>query len=133
MKDKKSMRILYVEDDETIRDLVKIMLKGAASTLDMASNGREGVERFKEAEYDLVFMDIQMPVLDGLDACKEMRAWEEEQGKRPTPVVALTAHGLEEDKIRSREVGCDGHIIKPMQKKDLLDALEKYTKARDIQ
>ena len=132
MKDEKSMRILYVEDDETVRNLVRIMLKDVASTIDVANDGREGVKRFKKAEYDLVFMDIKMPVMDGLDACKEMRAWEEEQGKRPTPVVALTAHGLEDDKIRSREAGCDGHITKPMQKKDLLDALEKYTKGRDV-
>ena len=128
MMDDNNITILYVEDDESIRNLVRIMLKGVASTLDMAENGREGVERFKEAEYDLVFMDIQMPVMDGLDACKEMRALEEEQGKRPTPIVALTAHGFTADKIRSREAGCDGHITKPIEKKDLLNALEKHTK-----
>ena len=128
--DDKDITILYVEDDESIRNLVRIILKDIASTVDVARDGREGVERFKETAYDLVFMDIQMPVMDGLDACKEIRAWEEEQGKRPTPSVALTAHGLTSDKLKSREAGCDGHITKPMQKKDLLDALEKYTKAR---
>lgn len=128
--DNKSISILSVEDDESIRNLLRIMLKGVASDLVMADNGREGVERFKEAEYDLVFMDIQMPVMDGLDACKEMRVWEEEQKKRPTPIVALTAHGFTADKIRSEEAGCDGHITKPIQKKDLLDAVEKYTKGR---
>ena len=130
MIDDKSMRILYVEDEESIRNLVRIMLKGVADSIDMAVNGREGLERFKEADYDLVFMDIQMPVMDGLDACKEIRAWEEEQGKRATPIVALTAHGFASDKIRSREAGCDGHITKPIEKQDLLDAVEKHTKAR---
>lgn len=122
------MRILYVEDDEIVRDLVRIMLRDVAQTIDMAVNGREGLERFKEADYDLVFMDIQMPVMDGLDSCKEMRAWEDEQGKRHTPIVALTAYGLESDKLKSLEAGCDGHITKPMQKRDLFHALEKYVK-----
>lgn len=128
MKDDKSMRILYVEDDESIRNLVRIMLKSVADSIDMAVNGREGLERFKEADYDLIFMDIQMPVMDGLDACKEMRTWEDEQGKIPTPIVALTAHGFAGDKVRSLEAGCDGHITKPIEKKDLLEALEKHIK-----
>ena len=121
-------RILYVEDDHSIRNLVKVFLKREIYTLDLAENGEIGVEKFKKGGYDLVLMDIQMPVMDGLTACKEIRLWEKAEGKVPTPIVALTAHGFSSDELRSRKAGCEAHLIKPIGKQELLDAIHRYAK-----
>jgi len=121
-------RILFVEDDPSIRNLVRVFLKKATYTLELAENGEIGVEKFKNGEYDLVLMDIQMPVMDGLTACREIRLWEEAKGKVSTPIVALTAHGFARDEVRSGEAGCEAHLIKPIGKQERLDAIHRYAK-----
>ncbi len=94
----------------------------------MAENGIEGLEKFKRNKYDLVFMDIQMPKMDGYTATREIRKWEKENELEPTPIIALTAHALKEEGIKSIEAGCNAHLTKPIKKKTLLRALEEYVK-----
>ncbi|MGH8638280.1 MAG: response regulator, partial [Burkholderiales bacterium] len=77
--------------------------------------------------FDLVLMDIQMPVMDGLDATRAIRRLEREQGRNPTPIVALTANARPSDIQRSRDAGCDGHLSKPVSKRALLSTIREFT------
>ena len=86
------------------------------------------MDKFTEAKYDLVLMDIEMPVMDGYAATKKIREWEKKQKKEPTPIVALTAHALKEHEEKSKEAGCDGHITKPIKKAKLMETIQEYTK-----
>jgi CheY-like chemotaxis protein len=73
-------------------------------------------------------MDMQMPVMDGYSSTREIRRWEEARNKKPTPILALTAHALKGDMEKSLQAGCDGHITKPVKKKMLLEIIMQYTK-----
>ena len=79
--------------------------------------------------YDLVLMDINMPVLDGLGATAAIRAWEGEQGVNLTPIVTVTGRASANDRRRSTEVGCNGHLAKPLPRQVLLDAIARFTQA----
>jgi CheY-like chemotaxis protein len=68
-------------------------------------------------------MDIQMPIMDGLEATRQIRAWEEKNRIAPTPIVALTAHAMDGDDKKSLEAGCDSHVTKPISKKKLLEII----------
>ena len=75
-----------------------------------------------------MLMDMQMPVMDGYTATKEIREWETEKGIMPTPIIALTANALKEDAQRSLDVGCTAHLTKPIRKPPLLAAIHEHTK-----
>ena len=119
-------RILLVEDSEDNRLLIRTYLKKSDHTLTMAGDGREGIDKFQADDYDLVLMDLQMPVVDGYTATRAIREWEREQGRAPTPLLALTAHALEGDERKSLEAGCDAHLTKPIKKKELLAAIDRW-------
>src|SRR5690606_16056842 len=89
-------------------------------------NGQQALEQFKRDHYDLVLMDMQMPVMDGYTAVREIRAWERLQNLPRTPIVALTAYALKEEVKRSTEAGCDHHLSKPFSKSQLLEVLGRY-------
>ncbi|MGR8921705.1 MAG: ATP-binding protein [Gammaproteobacteria bacterium] len=116
-------RILLVEDNEDNRLLVRAYLKSEPYELVEAENGAEAVERFKEGDFDLVLMDVQMPVMDGYAATRSIRAWEQDHARQRTPVIALTANAVKEDIDTSRAAGCDDHLTKPIKKKTLVAAL----------
>ena len=121
-------QILLVEDSEDNRQLVKAFLKSTGHRLVMASDGEQGVERVRDAiregsPFDLVLMDMQMPVMDGYAATRTIRRWERATGCGPVRIVALTAHALEGDRERSLEVGCDDHLTKPIKKQRLLETI----------
>ena len=120
------VRILLVDDLEDNRDLVALFLKDMPSTIEMAENGAVAVEKFQQGVFDLVFMDMQMPVMDGLQATVAIREWERKQGRVPTAVVALTAHALKEERERSLAAGCNAHLTKPIKKQELLRAIADY-------
>ena len=94
-----------------------------------AENGQIAVDKFKAARYDVVLMDVQMPVMDGRQATQAIRAWEKSSGAAPTPVIALTAHAVKEEIDRCLEAGCDAHLSKPVKKATLLDAIRGITAA----
>ena len=83
----------------------------------------------KSGNYDLVLMDIQMPVMDGLEATRAIRAWERERGLSRMPILALTASALDEDVRRTLEAGVDLHISKPIKKAVLIAAIKKSTRS----
>ena len=111
--------ILIAEDSESNQDLLALYFKKTACILDFADDGRQAVEKFKTGRYDMVLMDIFMPVMDGLDATREIRAFEQEDGRDPTPVVAVTASAFEEDRENSINAGCTGFLSKPIRKADM--------------
>jgi Amt family ammonium transporter len=119
-------RVLLVDDSLENRALMRLLLARQPLTIDEANNGQEALELFEQNEYSLVLMDIQMPVMDGYTATRMIRRIEERNGRRPTPVVALTAHAYEADIRRCEEAGCDDHIAKPFKKKGLLQCLGRY-------
>ena len=126
------LRILLAEDNADNRLLFQAFLRNTGHVIDIAEDGEEAVRKFQTNTYDLAFVDIQMPVLSGLEAVERIRAWEERAIQagargRPVPIYALTAHALEHERRNSMEAGCDGHIAKPLEKAVLLNIVRKYT------
>jgi len=129
----KPLRILLVEDAENNRVLIRSYLKKTPFVLDEAENGQIAVEKIKTKAYDIVLMDVQMPVMDGFTATKEIRKWEKEKGKRPIPVLALTAHAFKDDIEHSLEAGCNAHLTKPIKKEALIKAILTFAPEGDDQ
>ena len=117
-------RILLVEDNPDNRMLIKAYLKKQPYQITEVENGAEAVEHFKASAFDLVLMDVQMPVMDGYAATRAIRDWERENERAATPVIALTANAIKEDMDKTRAAGCDDHLTKPIKKQTLLDALQ---------
>lgn len=116
----KPVHILIAEDSESNQMLLSLYFTDSGYTLDFAGNGREAVTRFKTGSYGLVLMDIFMPVMDGLDATREIRNFEKERGMRPVPIVAVSANAFAEDRRRSLKAGCSDFMAKPIRKAPLL-------------
>jgi PAS domain S-box-containing protein len=117
------LRILLAEDSADNRLLIERYLSQTPYQLDVAMDGAAAVARFKAARYDLVLMDIQMPLLDGYGAVEMIRRWEREQGMVRTPIIALTASALDDAVRRALAVGCDLHVSKPVRKATLLRSI----------
>ena len=120
-----SARILLVEDNEDNRMLIKAYLRQQPYVVVEAENGAEALDRFKSDTFDLVLMDVQMPIMDGYAATRAIRAWERQVARPRTPVIALTANAVKQDMERSLEAGCDDHLTKPIKKQILLGALRE--------
>ncbi|MEO5365316.1 MAG: ATP-binding protein [Magnetococcus sp. WYHC-3] len=118
--------VLLVEDSADNVTLMRAYLKQTGVLLTVAGNGREAVQAVQQQPFDLIFMDIQMPGMDGLEATRIIRAWETEQGRRPVPILALTAHALTGDMEQSLAAGCDAHLVKPISKRTLLRSMEQH-------
>ena len=123
----KPLRILLVDDNADNRLLVKAYLKKFPYNIDEAVNGQEAVEKFVQSNYDLVLMDIQMPVMDGRDATRQIRKWEIKTNKPSISIVALTAHAIKEEVDKCLDAGCNAHLAKPIRKSDLIAAIQSYT------
>lgn len=119
-------RVLAVEDNAQNRDVINRMLFLFGICADFAVNGLDSIEKTKTTHYDLVFMDIQMPEMNGLEATKLIRAREAAEGLPPVPIVAMTAYAMAEDVRESLDVGMDAHITKPIEIGTLRNTLEKY-------
>jgi signal transduction histidine kinase/CheY-like chemotaxis protein/HPt (histidine-containing phosphotransfer) domain-containing protein len=120
------LRILVAEDSSANRFVVEAYLAHSGHQLTFAVNGKEALASIQRQAFDLVLMDVQMPVLDGLAATRLIRDWERLQGKSPVPILALTANGLASDIKAAREAGCDEHLAKPLSKQRLLSAIENH-------
>jgi PAS domain S-box-containing protein len=119
------LRILLAEDSPDNRLLIAAYFKRLPYQVETAENGKIAVEKFVSGRYDLVLMDIQMPVMDGYTAAQTIRAWEAEHRRPATPILALTASALEADIRRAFEAGCNTHIAKPVRKATLLAAIDE--------
>jgi len=123
------LRILLAEDAQDNRILIRAYLKNSRARIDEAENGLIAVEKAQAQSYDLVLMDIQMPVMDGLEAIRTIRQHERQTGIERVPIIALTASALEADVRASLDAGADLHISKPVKKATLLAAIESLTLA----
>ena len=121
---------LVVEDYRTNQLIFLEYLKDAGCMGTLAENGRVAVERFCAGRFDVVIMDMQMPVLDGWSATREIRAWEKQNGRPPTPIIALTASASQEDRERCQEAGCTLFLSKPLLKPELLKAVAGVVSGR---
>lgn len=122
-------RILLVEDSDENRMLVRHYLKDLSLVLDIAENGEEALKFYSINRYDLILMDIQMPVMDGYTATRKIRELENAKGEKShLAILALSANALIEEREKSIEAGCDAHITKPVRKQELIEVLQVYLK-----
>ncbi len=119
-------RILVAEDSEDNRFLLQAYCRQTDYELTFVENGEEAVRAYESGAYELIAMDVQMPVMDGLTATRYIRAVERQKGGTHIPILALTANALPQDVEQSRAAGCDAHLGKPISKQDFLRALENW-------
>jgi CheY-like chemotaxis protein len=122
----RALRVLLVEDSPDNQLLVRAYLKQTDYFLDVAEHGAVALDKFKSSHYDVILMDVQMPVMDGYAATKAIRSWERDHDLPPTPIIALTALALKEEGARIFEAGCNTHLTKPVKKSTLLEVLRAY-------
>ncbi|MDJ0818516.1 MAG: PAS domain S-box protein [Desulfobacterales bacterium] len=148
-------RVLLVEDNEINQQVAQEILQGAGLIVEVANNGQEGVDAARQNEYDIILMDIQMPVMDGHTAAREIRKWEKEKEKsevgmrksekgensnlkseiqnlksdiESVPIIAMTAHAMAGDEQKSLDAGMNGHVTKPIDPDQLFAALKQWIK-----
>ncbi|PTS85016.1 hypothetical protein DBR00_04255 [Pseudomonas sp. HMWF032] len=121
--------VLVVEDTAVNQTVLKAMLMPFGLRLSFADNGQLGVEATQQHDYDLILMDCLMPVLDGFAATQAIRAWEQQQGKRRTPIIALTANAYEEIRQRCQAAGMDDFLSKPIVRGTLIECLQRHLPA----
>lgn len=119
-------RILVAEDNLMNQLVLQKMLEKFEPQLEMVSNGQQAIDRLRQAEYDLVFLDVQMPIKDGIKTIQEWRNHEAHQLSEPTAVVALTADAFAESKQRALEAGMDDFLSKPIEISELRRVLAKF-------
>jgi PAS domain S-box-containing protein len=126
------LRILIAEDNEINRALVAGILEKRGHSLVHAANGREALEFATIEPFDLIFMDVQMPEIDGLDVTRRIREMERVKGGRHTPIVAMTAHAMTGDRQRCLEAGMDDYLSKPLEKASLFALIERISAGRKV-
>jgi len=118
-------RVLLVEDNEINQQVAKEILEGAGLNIELAINGQEAVNAVKENNYDAVLMDVQMPVMDGYTATREIR---KDKHFKDLPIIAMTAHAMAGDEDKSLEAGMNGHVAKPIDPDQLFATLQEWVK-----
>jgi two-component system, cell cycle response regulator DivK len=116
-------RVLVVEDTEDNRQIIRDLLTSAGYEMIEATNGEQGVAMAAEHRPDLILMDIQLPVLDGYEATRRIKA---NPALRQTPVIAVTSYALSGDEERTRQAGCDAYIAKPFSPRLLLAKVREF-------
>lgn len=114
------IRVLVVDDLSDNQLLISLFLRKAGATCDFASSGKEGIEKASQFNFDIVLMDIQMPMMDGHETTRRLR----KIGYK-NPIVAITAHAMKQDLDKSLEAGCDAHITKPIVSKNLIATISR--------
>ncbi len=121
-------RLLLAEDNPVNQKVAQAMLRILGYQIDLAQNGLEAVELFREAKYDAVLMDCQMPEMDGFEATRKIREGEGQEVR--TPIIALTANAFDEDRELCMKAGMDDYLSKPVRPQMLKDALERWVGGR---
>ena len=124
------VRLLLVEDNDINQEIAKAVLEDIGFSVDVAGNGQEGVDAFSSKSYDLIFMDIRMPVMDGLEAAVEIRRIERENAEAGAvpgriPIIAMTANVMQADRDATKAAGMDGHVSKPINIEEICRILYK--------
>jgi CheY-like chemotaxis protein len=120
-------KVLLVEDNEMNRDMLSRRLQRKGYEVVMAVDGGQGVEMAKTAAPDLILMDMSLPVLDGWEATRQIKA---DPATQPIPIIALTAHAMAGDRDKALEAGCDDYDTKPIELPRLLEKMEAQLKKR---
>ena len=126
----KGLHILLAEDNELNMEIAEFMLQNEGAEVTKAWNGQEAVELFRKSrpgEFDVILMDIMMPVMNGYEATKKIRSLDREDAK-VIPIIAMTANAFTEDRLRAKEAGMDEHIAKPVDGKLLINIIYKLMK-----
>ena len=126
----KGLHILLTEDNELNMEIAEFMLQNEGADVEKAWNGQEAVELFKKSEpgeFDVILMDIMMPVMNGYEAAKMIRSLEREDAKK-VPIIAMTANAFTEDRIRAKEAEMDEHVAKPVDVELLIKVIRKLVK-----
>jgi CheY-like chemotaxis protein len=114
-------KILLVEDNEMNRDMLSRRLERKGYEVELAVDGRQGVDKAKTLAYDLVLMDMSLPEIDGWEATRELRS---DPATKALPIIALTAHAMSGDREKALEAGCDDYDTKPIELTRLLGKME---------
>ena len=122
-----ALRILLAEDSPDNRTITMAYLKDTPYRVEIAATGAAACEKFTKGNYDLVLMDWQMPVMDGLTATRTIRAWEQANDRPPIPIIALTASALKGDREKCLAAGCTAFLAKPIKQDVLLQAIKEYS------
>ena len=120
-----NVRVLLADDSEDNAFLARSYLEREGYNVETVENGQQAVDRFIASPFDVVLMDMQMPVMDGYTATRQIRAWEIEHGRPATPVIALTAYASSADAAKSLEAGCTAHLAKPIRKDIFVSTLRR--------
>jgi signal transduction histidine kinase/ActR/RegA family two-component response regulator len=121
--EERNIRLLAAEDNPTNQQVLAAVMESLGIDIDIVPDGRQAVDAWKVGGYDLILMDIQMPVLDGIDAAREIRGIEASEKRRRTPIVALTANALTYQVEEYMAAGMDGHVAKPIEIAKLYEAI----------
>jgi CheY-like chemotaxis protein len=122
-----ALRILLAEDSADNCTIMMAYLEHTPYRVEIAATGAIACEKFKEVNYDLVLMDWQMPVMDGLTATRAIRAWEQANDRPPTPIIATTASALKGDREKCLAAGCTAFLTKPIKQEVLLQAIKEQS------
>lgn len=123
------LKILLVEDSPDNALLIRAYLKNESCEIDHVENGQAAYERFQGGRYQLILMDMHMPIMDGYTSTQHIRDWERRHGRQPIPILALTAFGMKEEEQKSLNAGCTAHLVKPIRKATLLAAIAHYARS----
>ena len=118
-----SKRILVVEDNEDNRQIIRDLLTSVGYELIEAADGMEGVAMAQHHRPDLILMDVQLPVMDGYEATRQIRTVPE---LADVPIIAVTSYALSGDEAKTREAGCDGYVAKPFSPRQLLAKVREF-------
>ena len=129
--DSRKLRVLLAEDNPVNQKLAMHLLEAAGHTVWLAPNGARAVELHRSEPFDLICMDLQMPVMGGLEATQLIRQLEEARGTK-TPIIALTAHAMQGDRQRCLEAGMDGYVSKPIRREELRDEIERVLEGSPV-
>ncbi len=121
-----NVNALVAEDNSINQKLINNVLTGLGLDVTLANNGEEALELRKNEEYDIIFMDIQMPVMGGIEATKQILKYEEKERKHHIPIVALTANALQGDREKYIDAGMDNYLSKPIEIVDLQNVIKEY-------
>ena len=121
-------RILIVEDNELNLEIAEALIGQTGAYVESAPNGKEAVEMVRTSEegyYDLIFMDVQMPVMNGYEATEQIRALDRKDA-RTLPIIAMTANAFSEDRQRASDAGMNGYAAKPIDMDVIIRIMQKY-------
>lgn len=120
-------KILLVEDNEMNQDMLSRRLEKKGFSVEIAVNGEEGIQKAHTSCPDLILMDMTLPIVDGWEATRQLKA---DEKTKNIPIIALTAHAMSGDREKALKAGCDDYDVKPVEMVRLMEKIEKYMKKK---